>query len=520
MTAEFLGASGKALTYMFDRPWEEAKARLEQCLEMTETAFGPAHLKTANAVSDLAWGLIERSNQPLPAALKLFERALSIYERDFGADHPDTARAQCCVGMALDRSGESQQGRALLEKGYAVLKLRLGSLHIATVHAECELGRSMVFGPVSFLDLTTAYKLSDDERYRDHGWALVLHGYSVLEAELGPDHPQLRRTRKFFKRISDNFGTMLHCFHGNACVLCLCCAPCTPCYITVALRQPMRHFYLRLRRLRSAIGGGVYRPSIAEKYFPLPDPGSATVANKPVQYDAHLLSPFSQRLALELRPRTREETTDYLTTVLFKCDANLGPFSPESATTLFHLGAHLFTLALSCKKPAQAPAAAAAAIVPALKRCLDIKVRVLNLWDVECADAHFFMGQLYFARHGLVQSVNFNLHLPDGAGLKCLSDECQSRPDQCIAPASRVNAYCADMALRHFESAYNLRLKLLGRDHEATRKAYILYEYLHAARCLTATCAAPCWLACCDPWSLWHKCCCGYRYRDDGGPGA
>ena len=562
MTAKFLGASGKALTYMFDRPWEKAKAQLKQGLEMVEIAPGTAHLKTADALSDLAWGLFERSDQPFPEALELFERALSIYEGEFGADHPDTAWAQACVGIALTYSGRNRPGLALLEKGCAVLKRRLGARHITTARAEFELGKSMLAlkitphppgnsrpdmrrpasaparrlpfnygGAVHDVDIAinilytdiTSSSLSDGERRIDRGLAFILRSYSTLKAELGPDHPQLKRAHMFFGRLNETSSGLLFYMPVSTCISTLCCPCCIPCFIITAfasvLFRSTRHTFSRSWRLRSAIGNGIYRPSIAEKYFPLSDSDLATFSNEPAFYDAHLLSPFSRRLAQELRrPRTREESIAYLTAVLAKCDTSIGPFSPESATALYHLGTRLFTHASKCEKSAKA--AAEAAIVPALKRCLDIKVRVLGLRDVECADAHFLMGQLYLTRHGLVQSVNFIFQQPDGAGLKCLSDECRAPPDQCIAPASRASAYCADMALRHFESAYKLHLELLGPDHKATRWSYTASENLFEIRYIAATCAAPCWLACCDPWTLWHKCCCGYRYRGDGGPGA
>jgi tetratricopeptide (TPR) repeat protein len=85
------------------RAHERAKPLLERALDIWEKALGPNHPDVAAALNNLA-GLY-RAQGAYERARPLFERALAVWEKALGPEHPDTKTARRNLA-ALRRAAE------------------------------------------------------------------------------------------------------------------------------------------------------------------------------------------------------------------------------------------------------------------------------------------------------------------------------------------------------------------------------------------------------------------------------
>ena len=73
-------------------------------VELCERHFGPDHVETARALTNLARVAVIR--REMDEAEPLLRRALAIQERALGVDHPDTARTLAVLGGYLQGRGD------------------------------------------------------------------------------------------------------------------------------------------------------------------------------------------------------------------------------------------------------------------------------------------------------------------------------------------------------------------------------------------------------------------------------
>ena len=68
---------------------------------------------------------------------RLFKRALEIYEKELGPNHPETATTLNNLGSALHAQGDSIHAQPLFERALTIYENKLGSQHpytAATLH--------------------------------------------------------------------------------------------------------------------------------------------------------------------------------------------------------------------------------------------------------------------------------------------------------------------------------------------------------------------------------------------------
>ncbi len=107
------------------------------------------------------------------AARPLVERALAIWERTLGPDHPDTAESLDNLAWLLKAQGEYAAARPLLERALAIRERTLGPEHLETARS-----------------LDRLAKLLSYQGEYETACLLYLRALAVYERTLGPDHPE------------------------------------------------------------------------------------------------------------------------------------------------------------------------------------------------------------------------------------------------------------------------------------------------------------------------------------------
>jgi tetratricopeptide (TPR) repeat protein len=129
-----------------------ARPLLERTLKIHERELGPKHRNTGVSLTNLA--RLHKDLGELAAALQLFEKALEISETSNGLEHPDTSTALFNVagllwtrGQLLQEQGQStvaqplferarslfERARSLFERGLTIREKRFGTDHPDTV---------------------------------------------------------------------------------------------------------------------------------------------------------------------------------------------------------------------------------------------------------------------------------------------------------------------------------------------------------------------------------------------------
>ena len=115
-------------------------------VELAELHFGPQHLETAKALTNLARVALMQSDSA--GAEPLLRRALSVQEQALGNDHPDTARTLAVLGGCYQGRGDMAAAEPLFQRVYDTRGRLLGADHPLTLgtldalaHIVTELGR-------------------------------------------------------------------------------------------------------------------------------------------------------------------------------------------------------------------------------------------------------------------------------------------------------------------------------------------------------------------------------------------
>ena len=166
--AELCNAIGYWLDLLAD--YAGARPFYERALAIYEKTLGPDHPDTARSLNNL--GFLLQAMGDLAAARPFYERALAIYEKALGPDHPDTARSLNNLGALLQAMGDLAAARPFYERALAIYEKALGPDHPDTALSLNNLGALLD----SMGDLAGARPFYE-------------RALAIREKALGPDHP-------------------------------------------------------------------------------------------------------------------------------------------------------------------------------------------------------------------------------------------------------------------------------------------------------------------------------------------
>ena len=171
--ARLCNAAGRVLQYVGDpraaRPW------YERALRIWERVLGPDHPETALGLNNLAALLWAQGE--LAAARHMCQRALAIREGALGPDHPDTARTLNNLGILLWAQNELVVARPLFERAVSVHERMVGPEHPDTAQTLNNLG-------VLLRDLGEMTPAR----------SLLERALAIRQRALGPRHPNTAQT--------------------------------------------------------------------------------------------------------------------------------------------------------------------------------------------------------------------------------------------------------------------------------------------------------------------------------------
>jgi tetratricopeptide (TPR) repeat protein len=163
--------------------FREAQTVLERALAIYEKARGPDHPDTAATLNSLG-SLLRVQDDPV-GARPYHERALAIYEKARGPDHPDIAATLNDIGTLLHAQGDPASARPYHERALAIYEKARGPDHPRTAATLNNLGSLL-------------------QAQGDPAGARPYHerALAIYEKALGPDHPDTAATL-------NNLGTLL-----------------------------------------------------------------------------------------------------------------------------------------------------------------------------------------------------------------------------------------------------------------------------------------------------------------------
>jgi tetratricopeptide (TPR) repeat protein len=167
-----------------------ARLYCERALPIWEKVLGPDHPDTALSLNNL--GSLLQDEGDLAGARAYYERALAIWEKVLGPDHRDTAVSLNNLGSLLRAEGDLAGARPYHERALMIREKVLGPDHPTTAHSLNNLG---------FL-LKAEGNLAGARTYYER--ALV-----ILEKVLGPDHPDTAHSL-------NNLGSLLQAVGDRA----------------------------------------------------------------------------------------------------------------------------------------------------------------------------------------------------------------------------------------------------------------------------------------------------------------
>ena len=150
--------------------YSDARPLFERALAIFEKALGPEHPDTAAKLSNLANLLWAQGD--FAGARPLCERALAISEKALGPEHPDTATILTGLASLLKAQGDLAGARPLLEQALAIYEKALGPEHPLTATSLSNLANLLWAQG----DLAGARPLCE-------------RALAISEKALGPEHP-------------------------------------------------------------------------------------------------------------------------------------------------------------------------------------------------------------------------------------------------------------------------------------------------------------------------------------------
>jgi tetratricopeptide (TPR) repeat protein len=148
----------------------KAKGMHERALAIYEAEYGPDHPDVATNVNNL--GLVLQALGDMEGAKKMFERALAIDESTYGPDHPQVAIYVNNLGLVLKVLGNIEGAKKMHERALAIYEAEYGPDHPDVATNVNNLG--LVLKALG--DMEGAKKMFE-------------RALAIDEATYGPDHP-------------------------------------------------------------------------------------------------------------------------------------------------------------------------------------------------------------------------------------------------------------------------------------------------------------------------------------------
>ena len=168
--------------------YKEGIPLAQRALAIFEKAAGPEHPDTASALGNLA--TLYDETGAYTKAEPLYQRALSIYEKTLGPEHPDTATALNNLAALYDAIGGYAQAEPLYQRALAINEKALGPEHPHTATALNNLA--------ALYWKTGAYAQAEP---------LYQRALAIDEKTLGPEHPATAAALNSLATLYDALGT-------------------------------------------------------------------------------------------------------------------------------------------------------------------------------------------------------------------------------------------------------------------------------------------------------------------------
>jgi tetratricopeptide (TPR) repeat protein len=183
--AHLLNQSGY---YLDDRArYAEAEPLYQRALAIYEKALGPDHPDTATSLNDLA--LLYDNQGRYVEAEPLLQRALAIKEKAQGSDHPETATSLNNLAGIYGHQGRPAEAEPLLQRALAIYEKALGPDH-----------------PDTATSLNNLAAIYDDQGRYAEAEPLYRRALAIREKALGPDHPGTAASLNNLALLYDNQG--------------------------------------------------------------------------------------------------------------------------------------------------------------------------------------------------------------------------------------------------------------------------------------------------------------------------
>jgi len=150
----------------------EAQALYERALDIWEKSLGPEHPHVATILNNLA--IVHRTYGAYEQARALSERALALRQKTLGPDHPDVAQTLNNLANIHRDRGAYAEAKVLYERALSILETAQGSQHPTVAYLLNNLGD---------LYLASGAPAEAHERYQ--------HALEIFVNKLGPDHPNV-----------------------------------------------------------------------------------------------------------------------------------------------------------------------------------------------------------------------------------------------------------------------------------------------------------------------------------------
>jgi tetratricopeptide (TPR) repeat protein len=166
--AYLLNAAGY---YLHERGrYREAEPLHQRALAIYERQLGPEHPLTAQSLNNLA--LLYRLQGKYEQAEPLFQRALAIREQQSGPEHPDTAHSLNNLAALYRAQGKYEQAEPLHQRALSIRERQLGPDHPDTAQS-----------------LNSLAMLYDNQGKYEQAEPLYQRALAIREQQLGPEHP-------------------------------------------------------------------------------------------------------------------------------------------------------------------------------------------------------------------------------------------------------------------------------------------------------------------------------------------
>jgi tetratricopeptide (TPR) repeat protein len=172
-SAQCASLLGRAASYFHGRAaYAAARPLNERALAIYEKVLGREHPDTANSLSNLA-NLLRVTNR-LSEAEPLIRRALAISEKNLGPDHPTVAIRLNVLATLLQATNRRDEAEPLFRRALAISEKSLGPDH-----------------PTVAIRLNNLAALLQDTGRLSEAEPLIRRALAIDEASCGPDHPDV-----------------------------------------------------------------------------------------------------------------------------------------------------------------------------------------------------------------------------------------------------------------------------------------------------------------------------------------